>query len=401
MLFKLKNLVLLFSLGLCGWVGWNTYLYFFDSTLPEVKLSGLEADSYYSGDVQCNIVSNKRGEISVWLDNQPLINHFKVSAGNQEQPFIIPTKTIINGKHALKVEFVDKTMSKNKVIIDRNFNVDNVPLQAAFVKAESDYKVFQGRTLRLQFQVNKEIKQAQVRTSSNTIPCFAEAKGSLIYESYIPIACEENPNEYLLTVEITDRVGNTLNLDNKFQVVPYPFKKATVKLSNETLAEEKKLEEEGAAETHFNEIVAELTKKSPCEKLWKGAFCTPIDIVRVTCEFGTVRTSQHKGRYAHKALDIINAPKSCVWSPQDGIVVCKDRFVGCGNTVIVDHGWGILSMFFHLDNFANIKVGDKIALGNPVGTIGKTGYATGYHLHWEMRVNNIPVDPMQWTKLTF
>jgi murein DD-endopeptidase MepM/ murein hydrolase activator NlpD len=58
-------------------------------------------------------------------------------------------------------------------------------------------------------------------------------------------------------------------------------------------------------------------------------------------------------------------------------------------------------MFFHLDDFAPINVGDKVAKGRPLGYLGKTGYASGYHLHWEMRINNIPVDPMQWTNSTF
>jgi murein DD-endopeptidase MepM/ murein hydrolase activator NlpD len=115
----------------------------------------------------------------------------------------------------------------------------------------------------------------------------------------------------------------------------------------------------------------------------------------------SVRTTQEKGRYVHKAVDVINMPKSVVWSTQDGVVVVKQRFVNSGNTVIVDHGWGVFSLFFHLDNFADINVGKKIAKGNPIGTLGKTGYATGYHLHWEMRVNNIPVDPLQWTKSNF
>lgn len=399
MIFKLKNAIFFFLLFLCSWVGWSTYVYFFDTTIPELKLNGLEHDNYYCGDVQCLVATNKSGDISVWLDGQPLITQYKIS-GNQEQPFIIPTKTIVNGQHALKVEFTDRTYKQNKLSLDRNFNVDNVPLQAAFVKSESEYKVFQGRTMHVQFQVNKEVKDAKVRTLSGSYPCFPESKGALVYEAYIPTQCEENPSEYLFTVEIADCVGNKLNLDNKFQVVPYPFKKQVIAISDQKIQEERKISGE-ESEAKFNEIVAEVTKNSPQEKLWKGAFCTPIDVVKVTCEFGTVRTTQHKGRYAHKALDVINAPKSVVWASQDGIVAFKGRFEAGGNAVIVDHGWGILSMYYHLDSFANIKVGDKIAMGNPLGTIGKTGYATGYHLHWEMRVNNVPVDPMQWTKPTF
>ena len=141
--------------------------------------------------------------------------------------------------------------------------------------------------------------------------------------------------------------------------------------------------------------------QSQPEKLWRGAFCTPIDIQQVTCEFGAVRTTQEKGRYMHKALDVYNAPRSVVWAPQDGVVVLKDRYADAGNTVVIDHGYGVLSLFYHLEDFAKVEIGQKVAKGNPIGTIGKTGYATGYHLHWEMRVNNIAVDPMQWTKQNF
>ncbi len=98
---------------------------------------------------------------------------------------------------------------------------------------------------------------------------------------------------------------------------------------------------------------------------------------------------------------MISAPKSVVWASQAGTVVLKERFAFNGNTIVIDHGHGILSLYCHLDDFAQISVGDRIAQGNPIGTLGKTGYASGYHLHWEMRVNNIQVDPMQWTKPAF
>src|SRR5262249_37078786 len=160
-----------------------------------------------------------------------------------------------------------------------------------------------------------------------------------------------------------------------------------------------KMQEEerlGADQVRFAQIMYELTKNSPKEKLWKGAFCAPMDIARITCDFGTVRTTQLKGRYAHKAIDVVNTmPKSVVWAPQDGIVVLKERFAYTGNTVVIDHGWGTLSIFCHLSDFAKINVGDKIIKGNPIGKTGSTGFATGDHLHWEMWVNNIAIDPMQ------
>lgn len=398
MLYRFRYGVMLCVIAVCGFTGYKVYNYFFDSTLPEITLSGLDVDGFYAGDIACKVVSNKKGNLSVWLDGQPLINSYRLRNKNHEHPFIIPSKTINNGKHAIKIELTDASYAKNKIVIERNFIVDNTPLQAAFVRSESDYKVFQGRTLHVQFQANKELKEARIKTLSNSYECFPESKNSSIYECYIPVSCEEAPNEYLFAVDMTDKVGNNLNLESKFQIVLFPFKKQNLQVSSEKMAEEKTL---GIDTAKLETVVAELIKNSPHEKLWRGAFCAPIDVARVTCDFGTIRTTQEKGRYAHKGLDLANAPRSVVWAPQDGLVVHKERYDFTGNTVIIDHGFGILSMFFHLDSFADIKVGQKIAKGNPIGTLGKTGYATGYHLHWEMRVNNVQVDPMQWTKSTF
>jgi len=380
------------------WVGTTTYRYFFDRVAPSLSVMGLEKDIYCSGDMQCKINSNKAGDLSVWLDGQPLITHYRVSNANHEHPFTIPTKTIANGKHTLKIELVDSRFSKNATVQERTFFVDNTPLQAAFVKPESEYKVLQGRTLHVQFQVNKEIQNAKVHALAHEFECFPESKNSQIYECFIPINCEETPNEYLMSVEVADKVGNVLSLDNKFQIVMFPFKKHALSVTAEKMKEEK---EHGLPSAEFEEKMASLAKQSAQEKLWKGPFVTPIDVDKITCDFGTIRTTHQKGRYMHKALDVTNLPKSVVWASQDGVVALKDRFESTGNTIVIDHGRGVLSMFCHLDNFADIKEGQKLAKGNPLGTIGKTGYATGYHLHWEMRVNNIAIDPMQWTKATF
>ena len=394
---KARHMAMLLIMGSGSWLGLRVYTYFFDKSIPKLHITGLYNGQHYAGDVQCFIACDKSGYISIWLDEQPLTNKFSIRAYDEEHSFVIPTKTLVNGTHSLKTEFTDATFHKNKIIIEREFYVDNAPLQAAFIQSSS-YKVFQGRTLHVQFQVNKEIESAKLNALAYTYECHQETKNALVYECFVPIPCKEQPNEYLVSLDVVDNVGNTVHLDNKFQVVFYPFKKEMLRVKNEKMEKEKEL---GKDNKLLQEELLKIIRNSPKEKLWRGAFCTPIDIQRITCEFGTIRTTQHKGRYAHKALDIINTPKSVVWAPQDGVVVLKDRFALSGNTIIIDHGLGVVSLFFHLNDFADIGVGQKVVQGNPLGTIGKTGYTTGYHLHWEMRVNNISVDPMQWTKTTF
>ena len=398
MIGRLRTFVVVSFFLIVSLICWKSFLYFFDKSNPILVMSGLKDNVYCSGDVVCNLSCNKSGEISVWLDEQPLTRAYQGIKRNHEYPFTIPTQTLNNGKHSLRVEFKDSSYHKNKVEQGCVFFVDNLPLQAALVANESDYKVLQGRTLHIQFQTNKEIANAQVSALANKYTCLPEAKNSLIYECFIPISCEESPNEYLFSVEISDKVGNAITLDNKFQVVLYPFKKETLHVSDEKLKEEREL---GADQQVLETALAEITQNSPHEKLWHGAFCMPIDNPRITCDYGTIRTTQERGRYTHKALDLASAPRSVVWATQDGVVAHMGRYAISGNSVILDHGCGILTLFFHLDNFANIQVGQRLAKGNPIGTVGKTGYATGYHLHWEMRVNNVQVDPLQWLKQNF
>ncbi|MBA3953814.1 M23 family metallopeptidase [Candidatus Dependentiae bacterium] len=393
-------------IGLAGaaWVGCNTYAYFFSETAPTLSVAGIEPDSCYAGDVECTVTGKdayKVATISLSLDDKPLAENFKINKKAFKHTFSIPTKTLSHGNHKLHIEAHNGTFNKAKSTKDISFCVDNLPLQAAFVKGDTDAKVFQGRTLHIQFQVNKEIKEAQVKALSKTYPCFAESAGSLIYECYIPTECDEIANEYPLTIEISDRVGNTIHLESKFQVVLFPFKKQNLKFDADKIKAEN---EAGLSEKHLEAEIEALTHKSPQKKLWQGVFVTPTEIKeprQITTDFGVIRTTQERGLRQHKALDLYNTPRSVVWAPQDGIVALKNRYAHSGNTIVIDHGYGVLSLIFHLDSFANIEVGEKIKRGNPVGYLGKTGYATGYHVHWEMRVNNIAIDPMQWTKHDF
>src|SRR5207237_64615 len=116
----------------------------------------------------------------------------------------------------------------------------------------------------IQFQTNKKIKKAFIQTLSRKYECFPETKNSNIYECFIPIECEEQPSEYLFTIEVEDKVGNTLRLDNKFQVVVYPFKKEVLTVTADKVKEEKTLGRDGK---DLEVEIETLLPQSPREKL--------------------------------------------------------------------------------------------------------------------------------------
>ena len=397
MLFRLRYVVFFSFFCLASWMGWGLYGYFFDAKKPMIVVTGLEDNNCYAADITCRLTMSKPGKLSIYLDEKPLVNAMNIHGKELEYSFIIP-KTIANGSHTLAVNFIDNTFRRNKTKLNKHFIIDNTPLDVSFISGEKNYTVLQGRTLHIQFNVNKYIKLAQVNALAGIYKCFPESRNSSIYECFIPIDCEEIPNDYHFSVHVEDLVGNITQLDSKFQIVASPFKKQTIHVETEKIKAEKAI---GSPMANLEKALQDLACTSVQEKLWKGEFCTPIDVIRTTCDFGTVRTTQEKGRYIHKAVDIINNPKTVVWATQDGIIALKERYEVSGNTVVIDHGMGLVSLFFHLDDFSDIKVGEKIAKGNPIGTLGKTGYATGYHLHWEMRMNNVAIDPFQWTQSTF
>lgn len=403
MLKYVKYAGVLLTFSLFGYIGWGVYLYYFDETAPKIEIMGIDNGACYAGDVTGLLHGKdayKVAHLSMWIDGKPVKNKMRIDKAAFEYAITLPVENMEDGKHLLKIEVVDKTARENKTIIERNFVTDNAPLQAAFVKPSSEHKVLQGRCLHVQFQVNKPIKKAVLKALSHEYPCYPENKDSLIYETFLPVECEQNPSEYLFSIHVEDFVGNNFTLEDKFQVVAFSFLKKTLHVQSGVLEKEREFTEFGEAD--FEKKMVELTEKSVRQKLWQGAFEIPLAMTRITTEFGVVRVAQERGRYAHKALDLVAAaPKSVVWASQSGKVVLKERYVHSGNTVVIDHGWGILSLYFHLDTFANIEVGQDIKKGKPIGTMGKTGYAKGYHLHWEIRVGNIAIDPMQWTKRSF
>lgn len=117
--------------------------------------------------------------------------------------------------------------------------------------------------------------------------------------------------------------------------------------------------------------------------------------------FGT-RRSYNGGpvdRY-HNGADFATPPGSPVFAAAPGRVVLADLLNIRGNSVLIDHGWGIYTLYAHL-NTINVRLGDTVTMGHVIGTSGSTGRVTGPHLHWEVWVAGVPVDPMLWTQQVY
>ncbi|MDZ4764921.1 MAG: LysM peptidoglycan-binding domain-containing protein [Chloroflexota bacterium] len=102
----------------------------------------------------------------------------------------------------------------------------------------------------------------------------------------------------------------------------------------------------------------------------------------------------------HTGTDFAGAPGSPIFAPAPGRVVLADTLNIRGVATVIDHGWGVYTGYWHQTEHY-VSVGDNVTAGQVIGAIGSTGRVTGAHLHWELWVNGVPVDPMQWVSVSF
>ena len=115
----------------------------------------------------------------------------------------------------------------------------------------------------------------------------------------------------------------------------------------------------------------------------------------ITSGFG-YRTSPFTGRREiHKGLDVATRTGTPIISPADGIVVFSGREGGFGNMILVDHGYGIVTRYGHCSSL-DAKLGEKVQRGDIIARVGNTGRSTGPHLHYEVAVNGVAVNPMRY-----
>lgn len=226
------------------------------------------------------------------------------------------------------------------------------------------------------------VESVQVRAFGRDVPCIAISKTT--FSVLVGIDLAVAPGTHRIAIEsgaartrfsllVTARkfATRTLNVNPEF-VNPPPS--AVPRIEREA--------------TELQRIWQ--TSTSP--KLWDGAFVPPVP-QPANSAFGTRTILNGEPRSPHSGADFGSPAGTPIKAPNAGRVVLADSLYYTGNTIVIDHGLGLFSLFAHLSEI-DAHAEDLVKTGDVVGTVGATGRATGPHLHWSVRINGARVDPV-------
>ncbi len=229
---------------------------------------------------------------------------------------------------------------------------------------------------------------APVEGTYNGTPLhFNEIKGR--YEAIVGIDLYTRPGRYPLVITAGGRkLARKVRISKK----KYPLQRLTLPPDEVTLSPEN----EARADREQKELSAIWPVDS--QRLWTGRFIDPLPGKEITTIFGVRRIINGIPKSSHSGVDLAVDIGEPVHAPNDGVVVLAEEQFFSGNSVIIDHGQGIYTMFFHLSAM-KVKPGQAVMKGDVIGLTGETGRATGPCLHWGARVQGARVDPLELIRL--
>ncbi len=224
---------------------------------------------------------------------------------------------------------------------------------------------------------------------------FADAPVRLLetadgYRAVVPTPFEVEESAADLIVDVTDEFGRHVSSAHHVVLDPLPVSVEQLRIpasvlsavTPEAQAQERQLMEEGVA-----------AGGGPPK--WTEPFLMPITGTE-TSGFADARRYAEGGPVSyHNGLDLAAPMGTPVHATNDGVVVVAGQYAVKGGWVMLDHGFGVYSHYFHMSR-VDVEPGQRVARGDVIGLVGTTGLSTGPHLHWEMRLDLAPSNPLLW-----
>ena len=249
--------------------------------------------------------------------------------------------------------------------------------------------VLQGEPILIQISGTKisEIKKLTFDNKKLNIFLYKNLPSALV-----GIDLNKKIGEYSTFVELKDGTFATSTIKVTEREKYETFLAVPEKLGGNSVSNQTKVVSTLAQE---NAILAVI--KTFAGALWTKKFIYPVTNPIVTDVYGFSRTSG-AAAITHKGADFKGVTGTKIMSINRGIVRVAKTFQVYGKTVVVDHGFGVMSFYLHLSKI-NVNAGELVQAGQVIGLAGATGFTTGPHLHFSVRINNVSIDPIKFLDL--
>lgn len=216
----------------------------------------------------------------------------------------------------------------------------------------------------------------------------APSGSSVVALGAVPLGGESGTLPF--EVAVRDEFGRERRFERALEVTadPRPVEELDIAPSVLSVSTTENREAEAAALSAVYQAAAP-------DPLWRDPFVLPTE-GRSTSSFGSPRRYAPGGNVSyHQGADIAAPQGTPIRATNDGVVRLAGFYPIKGGLTVVDHGGGVHSLYFH-QSVLHVAPGQRVRRGEAIGEVGTTGLSTGPHLHWEMRVNTVPTDPLAW-----
>ena len=388
----------------------------------------LEVEDGQTGLKQLSAVLEVEGQSFPLIDRDypgPWLLYFQRSGAQSSARFdlgemIASSHQIREGPARLSITASDHSYRRffagNQARVQRDFTFDIRPptLEALSVQ----HYVTQGGSACVLYRVGEDTEVSGVRVGPDFFPGYAaDPDGDKQVRFCIfGYRYDLGPNPEMKLVAV-DAAGNRSEARFRYKLFPRKFRQRTIRLSSAFLQQvvpailnqNPQLSSQGDLVKDFLQIndglrqanhdkIKQLSSQSEPQFLWTEAFAQ-LSRSKVESLFADHRTYLYEGREIdrqdHVGFDLSVVKHYPIEASNDGVVRYADLLGIYGNTILVDHGCGLLSLYGHLSSIA-VEAGDRVSKGQVLGRSGATGLAAGDHLHFGLFLHGIPVNPTEW-----
>jgi murein DD-endopeptidase MepM/ murein hydrolase activator NlpD len=233
--------------------------------------------------------------------------------------------------------------------------------------------------------------EVKAEWGDRSVPLWRETPGSKTLHALLGVDLEKAPGSYEWKLSWTGAGGNPMVCNVPIAVRAGKFPTERLKVEKQYVQPDP--EQMKRAEEDQKKMKAVYDTVTP-EILWKGKFVLPLKGVETGGNFGRRRVLNGEARSPHAGVDFPALAGTPVFAAQAGNVVIAEDLYYSGNTVVIDHGYGIYTLYAHLSAI-EVKAGDAVEASAEIGKVGATGRVTGPHLHWGLTIDHARVNAMQ------